>query len=333
MPTKLYSKRDIQQHLEYDSALEIVEKTYVETANDRVLNPAKLTMHLGDDGEWPDMNAFAIDMPAYVGWLDVAGVKWAVATWDADKEIPISSQILLFDLDRGEFTSVMEGMYITGVRTALQSVVGLKHVYPSEPKTVGLFGAGFQAEFQVSVIDSLLDVDEISVFDVDEEAAETLVADLNSQTDAELLVADSPKTASNADAIVTVTDSKTPVLAERWLDDSAFIIALGSYQELTDETIHSSDHLIVDHPEQCLQRGALSDAADRGELTLSDLDATVGEILTGGYHEEISEDDRTIFVPIGLGSLDISIAESFHRAQQARSSDIREFAFESALRS
>lgn len=329
MSSKLYSKRDVQQNLEYDAALEIVEKTYVETAHDRVLNPAKLTMHLGDDGEWPDMNAFAIDMPAYVGWLDVAGVKWAVATWDADTNVPISSQILLFDLDRGEFTAVLEGMHITGVRTALQSVVGLKHIYPSDPTTIGLFGAGFQAGFQVAAIDALVDVDRIKLFDTEESAARDLVSTLGPQTSAELVVADSPKAASRSDVLITVTDSKTPVLAERWLDGSEFIIALGSYQELTDETIGNADHLVVDHPEQCLQRGALSDAARRGEVTRSDLDTTVGEILVGEYEREISDVDRTIFVPIGLGSLDISIAESFHREQLQRG-DVREFEFEAS---
>lgn len=309
MATKLYSKHDVERCIDLESALECVEKTYVETAHGRVLNPPKLTMHLGDDGEWPDMNAFSINMPAYVDWLGVAGTKWAVATWDAETEAPISSRILLFDLERGEFKSVMEGMHLTGVRTALQSVVGLKHLSPTSPRSIGVLGAGFQAEFQLRVVDALVDVDEFVLYDINNERARDLAAKFGPQLDADLVVSKDPESAVASDAILTVTNSKTPVLEEQWLDDAAFIVALGTYQELPDKTILESDHVIVDDVEQCLQRGALSNLAERGKLTRDDLDATIGEVLTDDYVNQVETDDQILFVPIGMGSLDIALAE------------------------
>lgn len=313
MATKLYSKRDIESHIDLTTVLEVMEKTYIETAQGRVLNPSKLTMHLGDDGNWPDRNAFSIDMPAYVDWLEVAGMKWAVATWDADTDQPISSQILLFDLDSGEFTSIMEGMYITGVRTAMQSVIGLKHLREERPASIGIFGAGFQAKFQILTIDRLTDVKTFRLFDTDTECAQSLASDLATEIDADVVVEESPKSAVESDVIVTVTNSKTPVLEEEWLEDDEFIIALGSYRELPDETILSSDHIFVDHPEQCLERGTLANLAERDELTRDDLSATIGEVLNGEYEQSIAPEDRVIFVPIGLGSQDITIAEHLHR--------------------
>ncbi|WP_135303721.1 ornithine cyclodeaminase family protein [Haloarcula amylovorans] len=320
MATKLYSKRDIESHLELNAVLEVMKKTYVETAQGRVLNPSKLTMHLGDDGGWPDRNAFSIDMPAYVDWLEVAGMKWAVATWDADTDQPISSQILLFDLDRGEFTSIMEGMYITGVRTAMQSVIGLKQLRRESPASVGVYGAGFQAKFQIPTIDRLTDVETFRLFDTDTEAANSLASALETETDADIVVEESPSAVVESDAIITVTNSKSPVLKEAWLDGDEFIIALGSYRELPEETILDSDHIFVDHPEQCLERGALAGLAERDELTATDLSATIGEVLDGGYERAIDPDDRVVFVPIGLGSQDIAIAEHLHRYGEGNSS-------------
>lgn len=326
MATELYSKRDVERRIDLSETLGVVRRTYVETARGRVVNPPKSTMHLGDDGEWPNLNAFSIEMPAYVDWLDVAGTKWAVATWDADTETPISSQILLFDLQRGEFTSVMEGMHLTGVRTAIQSVVGLKRLYPGTPRSLGVFGAGFQAKFQLSVVDRLVDVDQFRLFDVDRDAALDLAAELNPRVDADIVVEDAAADAASSDAVVTVTDSKTPVVDERHLDDAAFVVALGSYRELHDETVLDADHLVVDHTEQCLQRGALADLARRGELTSEDLDATIGEVLNDDYDRSFEPDDRILFVPIGLGSLDVAIAE--HLRRNTPSGDgIREFEF------
>lgn len=312
MPTKLFSEGDVERHLHFDDALELAERTYRELAQDRVVNPPKLGMHMGDDGEWPDRNAFAIDMPAYVDWLDVAGVKWAVANWGLETGTPISSLILLFDLDQGRFKSVMEGMYLTGVRTALQSVIGLQQLLPSQPTEIGVLGAGYQARFQLQVIDELVDIDTFHVYDIDDEASQSLATSLNPRIDAEIVVCDTPEATTQSDAILTVTNSKTPVLSDDSLDGSELIIALGTYQELSDRTILEADHVVVDHVEQCFQRGALSDLVERNELIRSDVDATIGDVIDGGYDGRIRQDDRVVFTPIGLGSIDIAIAEQVY---------------------
>jgi ornithine cyclodeaminase/alanine dehydrogenase len=324
--TQLYSRDDVEAQLDLDESLATVEKTYAELASGRVLNPPKMTMHLGDDGEWPHMNAFSIDMPAYVDWLETVGMKWAIATWDADSEIPISSQILLFDLAQNRFKAVLKGMYLTGVRTALQSVVGLKHLCPASLSAIGLFGAGFQAEFQVSVIDHFCSIDDFYVFDVDNDRARQFASELAPQTDADITPVTTAAEAARQDVVITATDSKSPVLEAGWLNDSAFIVALGSYQELLDDAIFSADHVVVDQTEQCLKRGVLSDAVDRGKLTAADIDTTTGSILTEAYHRSLSRDDRVLFVPIGLGALDISIAEQLHQTQR-ESDTIAEFSF------
>lgn len=328
MATTLLSRGDVEAHTDFDRVLEVVEKTYIETAQEKVLNPPKLSMRMGDNGSWPDMNAFSIDMPAYVDWLEVAGMKWAVATWDADTDLPISSLILLFDLNEGRFKSVMEGMYLTGVRTAMQSVVGLRHL-PSKPAdTVGMFGAGFQARFQLSVIDALMDVNEFRIYDEVLEAARELAAEQAPVTDAEIAVADSPEEVAGSDALITVTDSKTPVLEESSLTGSEFIVALGSYRELPDATILDADRIVVDHVDQCLERGALADLAGRNEFTRDDVDATIGEVLRDGRQELVGPDERGIFVPIGMGALDIAIAEDIYTSSR-KGDSLRQFDFES----
>jgi ornithine cyclodeaminase/alanine dehydrogenase len=325
MSTKLLSESDVEAVLDVGDALSVVERTYVEINRGRVLNPPKLSMHMGDDGEWPDRNAFSIDMPAYVDWLDAVGMKWAVATWDADTDVPISSLILLYDLDDGRFRSVMEGMHLTGVRTALQSAVGLKHLLSTSPDSVGVFGAGFQAAFQLSVIDDVFDIDQFFVYDIDHEKALGLRERLGGRIDARITVGEAPDVVAQSDAVLTVTDSKIPVLTDDVVDDVELVVALGSYQELPDETIESADRIVVDHVEQCLQRGALEDMADRNELSASDLDATIGEVLDGTEETPDSNGDQTVFVPIGLGALDVAMAERVYTSIQ--SDTITEFNF------
>ena len=310
--TSLLSQSDVEAALDVADALRVVERTYVETNRDRVVNPAKLSMHLGDDGGWPDYDAFAINMPAYVDWLDAVGTKWAVATWDADVDDPISSLILLFDLTESRFDAILEGMYLTGVRTALQSAVGLKHLLPTPPKSVGVFGAGFQAAFQLSVVDEIFDIDDFFLYDINRAKADELAAELGDQVDAELTVCETAAAAARNDAVLTVTDSKSPVIGAEWPDEAGLIVALGSYRELPDEVLTGSDRLVVDHVEQCLQRGALADMMARNELSEADLDATIGEVLDDDHETPVQPSDRTVFVPIGLGALDIALAKGVY---------------------
>lgn len=194
------------------------------------------------------------------------------------------------------------------------------------PQSVGVFGAGFQAEFQLRVVDALTTINQFNIFDTNGERARNLATRLRPQLDADLTVSKDPETVASSDAILTVTNSKTPVLEESWLTDDTLVIALGSYRELPDDTISAADHLIVDDVEQCLQRGVLSDMVDRGEMTQDDLDATIGEVLVDDYVSTVETDDRILFVPIGMGSLDVALAEHIHK-RKSEQSDAREFEF------
>jgi len=165
------------------------------------------------------------------------------------------------------------------------------------------------------VIDDLLTVDVFRLYDVDRAVTRSLATEVGPRIDAGIEVCDAPAEATECDAIITVTDSKTPVLDDGWLDGSEFVVALGSYRELPDATILGADHIVVDHVEQCRQRGALADLVDRNELSRSDFDGTIGEVLANDRQGMVGRDERGIFVPIGLGGLDIAVAECVHRAE------------------
>jgi ornithine cyclodeaminase/alanine dehydrogenase len=312
VPTSLLSESDVRDALSIDDALVDVERTYVEMYRERVLNPPKLSLQMGDDGEWPHRNAFAIDMPAYVDWCDAVGTKWAVAAWDVVTDEPINSLILLYDLKTGRFKTVMEGMYLTGIRTALQSAVGLRHLLPTQPESIGVLGAGFQAWFQLLVIDEIVDVDVFYVYDTDSDAVPGLRDRLSGHLDADIVTGETAEIVRGTDAVLTVTDSKQPVVSDELLTETPLVIPLGSYRELPDRTIIDADTIVVDHVEQCLQRGALADMVRRGELTASDIDATIGEILDPKAGRGADLKGQIVFVPIGVGALDIAIAERVH---------------------
>ena len=84
-------------------------------------------------------------MPAYVGWTDSAGIKWAGGFLGERKKrgLPyITSMILLIDPKIGTFTAVMDGSLITNWRTGAQAAVALKYLRKNRSVKLGLYGAG-----------------------------------------------------------------------------------------------------------------------------------------------------------------------------------------------
>lgn len=321
----MISKGDVKASLQFERALKIVRTTYREGADDRVLNPPKLSMHLGDDGGWPPHDGFAINMPAYVDWLDAVGSKWAVAAWDSTADIPIHALITLFDMQSGAFKAIIEGMYLTGVRTALQSVIGVRQLQDSSTCSISVIGAGYQAQFQMYLLDALCDVTEFNLFDIDRGTATQLQEDLQSRVEASINCLESVSGMAESDVLITVTDAQRPVITHEHSSDISTIIALGSYGELSETTINNVDAVVVDHIEQCLERGALSSLAEAGQFGKSDIDATIGDVLSASDTSNVRQASQTLFVPIGLGSLDIALAEHVYRHQSRQSGT--QFAF------
>ena len=317
--TLLLSKKDIEELLTMEEVIEVTEKTYRGFGEGKVVNPAKLGLDLGESGKWPNYNAFMNAMPAYIGWLDTAGLKWAGGFWDNVKRgLPsISAMILLIDPKTGIFKAVMEGAYITALRTAAQTAVGVKYLARKDSKIVGIYGAGTQGRFQALALSNVMKIDQLKIYDVRKEAIEKYVEDISDKISAVIVPARTPEEAADADIIVTVTTSKTPFLRSEWIKEGTLIAALGSYQELYDNTIKKADKIVVDHIQQCLHRGALKALVEKGELNENDIYATIGEIVAGKKVGRVSDNEIILYIPIGTGALDVTVATiAYEKAQK-----------------
>jgi hypothetical protein len=98
-------------------------------------------------------------MPAYVGWLDTAGIKWAGGfLGNASLGLPyISSLILLIDPQTGQFRAILDGAPITSLRTGAQTALPLRRLFGGPAIRLGLFGAGAQGRTQTRAVAEAFD--------------------------------------------------------------------------------------------------------------------------------------------------------------------------------
>lgn len=310
--TMLLSQEEIKSLVTMKDIVECVDKTFQGMGNGTVVNPTKVNLDLGETASFPPYSGFMNAMPAYVGWNDTAGIKWAGGFLGERKAqgFPyITSLILLIDPRLGHFRAVMDGAFITNYRTGAQTAVALKYLL-GEGKSIriGLYGAGMQGRTQTMAISELFDIQEVVVYDVSRAAAELYAQEMKPFVKGNIVIASTPKEASEADIAICVTQSKDEFFQYDWFKPGMILFPMGSYQECSDECIEKADKIIVDHPGQALHRGALAKHGADGRLTESGLYATIGELAAGKKTGMMKPDERVICIPIGTGAMDVSVA-------------------------
>lgn len=319
MDTLLLSQKDIEQLVTMKDVVEVVEKTFKGMGEGTVVNPTKVGLDLGEVAPWPPYKGFMNAMPAYVGWQDSAGIKWAGGFLDNYKiGLPyISSLIMLIDPQNGRFRAVVDGALITNLRTGAQSAVALKYLHPEKRLRLGLFGAGAQGRTQTRAAAELFDIESLKVYDIRREAAEAFAREMQPVVKGMLTVVDTPEQVADAEAIICVTQSKDKFVKESWLKPGMILFPMGSYQECEDACILKADKIVVDHIGQCLHRGALKELTEAGKISERSIYSTIGEIVAGKKPARSAAGDRILCIPIGTGAMDITVATlAYQRAQE-----------------
>ena len=310
METLLLGQKDIQRLVTMDDVIEIVEKTFRGMGEGTVVNPAKLTLDLGETAAWPAYKGFVNAMPAYVGWLDTAGMKWVGGfSENAKAGLPyLSGMILVINPRDGRFLCVAEGALITNMRTGAQTAVTLKHLHGGKSIRIGLYGAGAQGRTQVLAISRVFEIEGLVVYDIRPKAAEAFAQEMSGVVKGGITVASSPEEAAEADAVISVTQAREKFIKDSWIKPGTALFPMGSYQECEDEFILRADRIIVDHVEQCMHRGALRELSAAGRITPANVYATIGEIVAGRKKLPDMKKERVLCIPVGTGAMDVAVA-------------------------
>lgn len=311
MDTLLISQEQIKELVTMKDVVEICDKTFKGFGDGTVINPTKVNLDLGETSEYPSYQGFMNAMPAYIGWLDVAGIKWAGGMLGKRKEMGlpyITSMIMMINPEIGNFTAIMDGAHITNLRTGAQTTIALKYLIDKKSIKIGLYGAGMQGHTQTLAISQLFDIEEVRIYDIYKEAALKYAENMKDVVKGEIVVCDNPKEAAFGDAIISVTQSKDKFIKEEWVKPETVVFPMGSYQEVEDDFIFKADKIIVDHIGQALHRGALSELNQKGKITEENIYSTIGELAFGSKKYKIQSDERIICIPIGTGAMDVAVA-------------------------
>jgi len=314
--TLLINQEQVKSLLDMPTALKIVEQVYRSHGEGKVVMPTKITLDLGEGRPWPPYKGFMNAMPAYLGDVDIAGIKWAGGFQDNYKiGLPyISAMILLINPRNGTFLAAMDGAHITAVRTGAASAICAKALARKDASILGIIGAGIQGRMHLRAFQQVFKLKEVRVFDIKEGAAEKYREEMIAELGLNILPKRSyQEVVEGADIICTVTIGDEPMVKKKWLKKGSLVISAGSYQELDPDVVLSADKIVVDHWGQASHRGELAKLVEAGKLGQKNIHAEIGEILAGKKKGRERDDENILAVPIGIGSLDIACAFEVYR--------------------
>ena len=314
MKTRLLSQDMIKSLITMKDVVDVVEKTYHGMGEGTVINPAKVNLDLGETAEYPPYKGFMNAMPAFIGFEDIAGLKWADGNLGMRPlmDLPyVSALLMLVDAPTLQFIGVMDSAHITNLRTGAQSAVASCYLTKKRNITLGLYGAGMQGHTQTMAFAERFTLNKVVVYDVFPAASEKYKADCaHLVKDGNIVIAKTPEeVCKDADIIICVTQSKDKYVKDEWIGSGQILFPMGSYQECEDKFIKNADKIIVDHIEQCMHRGALSGLHEKGELKEIDVYATIGEVVANKKSVVPVEEshERILCLPIGTGSMDVAV--------------------------
>lgn len=258
-----------------------------------------------------DGGYFAVMAAADRG-LGVAGLKSYLLV-----EGRIEFVVCLFDLADGSLAALIAADKLGQVRTGAASGVAATHLARRGAASLGLIGAGWQAEAQLAAIRAAVpSIERVVVSSRSRERAEAFAA----ANEAE--VAESPSEAGGCDVVVTATSSKDPVLRGDWLSDGALVCAIGANdpraRELDAQVIARATVVCCDSIEDArLESGDLIEPIAAGQLDWLEVQE-LAQIVSGELPGRQADTDVVVFKSNGIAPWDLAIGHEVVRRARER---------------
>jgi ornithine cyclodeaminase/alanine dehydrogenase len=313
-PRFLYlSRADVEAvGLDMRTVIDLLEAAFREKAEGRAEMPPKPGIHTRPD-------AFLHAMAASIPGLGSAGIKWVGGyPENPGRGLPyISGLLILNDVDTGFPVAVMDGTWITAVRTGAATALSARHLARPESSTVGVLACGVQGRANLEALATQFPLRRVWAYDVRPEARDRYVREMAEKLGIEAIGVDAPEAAvREADLVVTsgpILKHPTPAIRAGWLREGAFASAVDFDSYWTGEALVEMDRVATDDHAQFRHYRDLGYFRGTPEPY-----ADLGQLVTGARPGRQSPAERTIAINLGLALEDMAVApEVLRRATEA----------------
>ena len=291
------SRADVERLLDVDSMLAALGEALVVFSSGITSVPPRVGARVGERG-------ILGAMPGYVPGIALEVKLVSVFPGNHGHGLPSHQGLIaIFDEDTGAPLAVMDGAYITAIRTGGTAAVAARVLARKDASILAILGAGVQGHSHLEAFPRIRDFKEIRIASRDPEKAKALAK----QHERAVVASSFEAAVRGADVVACCTDAREPILRRAWLKPGAHVSSVGGTwgPELDAETI-AAGRVFVEW------RGAATTPPPAGANELQGLDASslteVGEVLAGTRPGRQSAEEITVYKSTGHAVEDAATA-------------------------
>lgn len=321
MKTLLLSRKDIESFFTMKMCMEAVEKAFAGLARGNANMPQRTAIAL------PDKSGLALFMPAHIKDLGALGTKVVTVYHDNVRKhgLPaVLGTILLLDEDTGFPLAIMDGGFLTAMRTGAASGVATKHMAKPDASVGMIFGTGVQAFTQVLAIHEARPLRKLLAWSIDAmDARRAFSQRVTEKTGVPVdLVHDPAAAVRESDIVVLATSAAEPIVDGAWFQPGVHINGIGSHtakmRELDTLSVQRG-RVVCDLLEACkAEAGDFIIPTQAGAWSWDRVAGNLGDVIIGRIPGRTSPEDITLFKSVGLAIQDVSAARAVYNEAARR---------------
>jgi ornithine cyclodeaminase/alanine dehydrogenase-like protein (mu-crystallin family) len=224
----------------------------------------------------------------------------------------------LHSSESGELLAVIEADRLGQIRTGAASGVATRWMARVDTSTVGMIGTGKQARTQLEAVCQVRPANQVLVFGRSAEKLTAFCAQAQEKLGIKCRAAQSAEdVVENADILITMTNSTSPVFPGEKLKLGTHINAAGSNflirRELDETCIRRCRSIVVDSKEQAkLECGEFLGPLEKGRLTWDQI-RELSEVVTARALPRTGPQDITLFKSLGVALEDVAVAAKVYQ--------------------
>ena len=281
----LLSKEDIKSVITMKDMIEADKQAFKMVVDGMVDTPLRTVINGKYDGAF-------LFMPAYAPELDAAAMKVInIFPHNIDNNLMTSpAQTMLIDGKTGYVIAMLDGTYVTQLRTGASSGAAFDLLGKKECKKGAMIGTGGQAAAQLEAMLAARKLEEVKIFDLNEERCKAFAEEMQK------------------------TPSAKPVFDGTKVKAGATISCVGTYEphkhELDPAVLPRASKIICDSKEAALsETGDLLIPIADGIITEEDVLGSLGDVINGKIKGRENDEEIIVYETVGVAAQDLVAAK------------------------
>jgi ornithine cyclodeaminase/alanine dehydrogenase-like protein (mu-crystallin family) len=298
--TLLLRRNDVEELLSLPECIDALEKVF-RWQGEGKLSPAGILGVKARDGSLHVKAANLTEDRNYI----VAKLNTNFPQNRTRFELPtVQGLIVLYDGENGHPVAVLDSIDITIKRTAAATAVAAKHLARKNSSVATICGCGEQGRAQLRAIHSVLSLEKIYAFDLNERAAKNLAIELGNELRIDIeSVHDLQRAIQKSEVCITCTTAREFFVRKEDVAPGTFIAAVGAddtHKQEIDPALMASAKVVADSLEQTCTIGDTHHAIAQGLMDKQDVYAELSEIVAGHKRGRMSDGEISVFDSTGI---------------------------------